>query len=330
MSARGRPRTPDILTPREWEVLELVRRGCSNREIAEELGISLAGAKFHVSEIISKLNVSSREEAAAWRPRQRWAAVPGVLDGLRIGLPASIAPKLAAFGTAAVVAVAGIGLAAALLVDVSEPDIDGAGTEIVREPCEDRADCRWLAEVEYATVEEAAEFASFIPMMPSHIPERFERHRVLAKKRDFTNPYIPEVHNDWVTVTYRDAEGNRLVISQGFPPRINARYALSGFETERTTLEVNGRQAIFSRGSSVTISRMIDPQSDLGLVLTVFVGRFGSGWGQEGSYFSGSPMEYSVGSDSLDLEELIAVAESVTFPEMLTPLRGATPEPYYD
>ncbi|MCH8009406.1 MAG: helix-turn-helix transcriptional regulator, partial [Chloroflexi bacterium] len=50
MSKRGRPKHPDILTPREWEVLALLRESLSNDEIAQRLGISLAGAKYHVSE----------------------------------------------------------------------------------------------------------------------------------------------------------------------------------------------------------------------------------------------------------------------------------------
>jgi DNA-binding CsgD family transcriptional regulator len=87
MSGRGRPRTPDILTPREWEVVDLLREGLSNREIAARLEISLGGAKFHVSEIISKLGVSTREEAASWRPRQpfaAWLPAPAILGGLRL------------------------------------------------------------------------------------------------------------------------------------------------------------------------------------------------------------------------------------------------------
>lgn len=64
MARRGRPRHPDVLTPREWEVAALVRRGWSNREIGRRLGISFAGAKFHVAEIMSKLGVSGRQEAA--------------------------------------------------------------------------------------------------------------------------------------------------------------------------------------------------------------------------------------------------------------------------
>jgi DNA-binding CsgD family transcriptional regulator len=64
--ARGRPPYPDVLTPRQWEVLELVREGRSNGEIGRELGISTDGAKFHVSEILTKLGVSTRREAAEW------------------------------------------------------------------------------------------------------------------------------------------------------------------------------------------------------------------------------------------------------------------------
>jgi DNA-binding CsgD family transcriptional regulator len=75
MKRRGRPPYPDILTPREWEVLGLVESGYSNEEIASRLGISIGGAKFHVSEILGKLHLSNRDEAAHWH-RQRLAPVP--------------------------------------------------------------------------------------------------------------------------------------------------------------------------------------------------------------------------------------------------------------
>lgn len=68
MGRRGRKPHPDILTPREWEVLALLREGLSNQQIAERLDISLDGAKYHVAEILSKLNLATREEAAAWMP----------------------------------------------------------------------------------------------------------------------------------------------------------------------------------------------------------------------------------------------------------------------
>ena len=80
MGRRGRPRHPDILTPREWEVLEFLRQRLSNEQIAERTGITLDGAKYHVSQILSKLGVGTREEAAAWQlPEERrawWGSWP--------------------------------------------------------------------------------------------------------------------------------------------------------------------------------------------------------------------------------------------------------------
>src|SRR5206468_2032415 len=73
---RGRPPHPDILTPREWQVLDLLREGLTNEQIAQRLHISFATAKYHVAEIISKLGVVTREEASAWQPppaRPWWA-----------------------------------------------------------------------------------------------------------------------------------------------------------------------------------------------------------------------------------------------------------------
>jgi LuxR family transcriptional regulator, maltose regulon positive regulatory protein len=53
------------LTERELEVLRLLAAGASNKDIAEALVISMATVKSHVSHILSKLNVSSRGQAAA-------------------------------------------------------------------------------------------------------------------------------------------------------------------------------------------------------------------------------------------------------------------------
>ena len=83
------------LTPRQEEVLRLMSRGLTNGEIAQRLGITLDGAKFHVAEILAKLEVGSREEAAeAWRSRPRRSWLPAGL-----GL-ARIAGATAAVGTA--------------------------------------------------------------------------------------------------------------------------------------------------------------------------------------------------------------------------------------
>jgi DNA-binding NarL/FixJ family response regulator len=54
------------LTEREKEILKLVTRGLSNKEIAQILKLSDGTVKVHVSNILSKLNVASRTEAATW------------------------------------------------------------------------------------------------------------------------------------------------------------------------------------------------------------------------------------------------------------------------
>jgi DNA-binding NarL/FixJ family response regulator len=51
------------LTEREWEVLDLLHAGLSTAEIAERLKISPVTVRRHVSEILKKLRVTSREEA---------------------------------------------------------------------------------------------------------------------------------------------------------------------------------------------------------------------------------------------------------------------------
>jgi DNA-binding CsgD family transcriptional regulator len=61
---------PFGLTERELEVLRLVAAGRSNRDIAAELFISPKTASVHVSNILGKLGVSSRGEAAATAHRQ--------------------------------------------------------------------------------------------------------------------------------------------------------------------------------------------------------------------------------------------------------------------
>lgn len=56
--------SPTLLTPRQLEVLELLAKGLTNREIAGVLGIAPATAKVHVSAVIEALEVTNRTEAA--------------------------------------------------------------------------------------------------------------------------------------------------------------------------------------------------------------------------------------------------------------------------
>lgn len=54
------------LTEREMEVLNLVAQGKSNQQIADQLVVSVATVKAHISNILAKLQVSSRAEASAY------------------------------------------------------------------------------------------------------------------------------------------------------------------------------------------------------------------------------------------------------------------------
>jgi NarL family two-component system response regulator LiaR len=59
------------LSPREREVLDLIARGCSNRQIASDLVIGEQTVKTHVSNILAKLHLQDRVQAAIFALRHR-------------------------------------------------------------------------------------------------------------------------------------------------------------------------------------------------------------------------------------------------------------------
>jgi catechol 2,3-dioxygenase-like lactoylglutathione lyase family enzyme/DNA-binding CsgD family transcriptional regulator len=77
---RGRPPHADVLTPAEWRVVEAVRHGMSNPQIAGRQGVSLDAVKFHVANALLKLGLASRAELRRW-------------DGVREGSPLKSARK---------------------------------------------------------------------------------------------------------------------------------------------------------------------------------------------------------------------------------------------
>ena len=68
--------TPMGLTPREREILVLVAQGKSNHDIADTLVISERTARTHVSNVLSKLGLASRTQAALWAIREGLVSSP--------------------------------------------------------------------------------------------------------------------------------------------------------------------------------------------------------------------------------------------------------------
>lgn len=63
---RGRPPHNDVLTPAEWRVVNAVRHGLKNQEIAIRENISLDGVKYHVANAIAKLELRNRKALRHW------------------------------------------------------------------------------------------------------------------------------------------------------------------------------------------------------------------------------------------------------------------------
>lgn len=73
MSEAGTPSPrPDDLTGREVEVLRLIATGATNREIAERLVISEGTVKNHISNILSRLGLRDRTQAAIYARENGW------------------------------------------------------------------------------------------------------------------------------------------------------------------------------------------------------------------------------------------------------------------
>jgi NarL family two-component system response regulator LiaR len=68
----------ELLTEREMEVLKLVTRGLSNKDIADGLSLSIRTVQGHLANIFNKLRVSSRTEAVVHALKEGWVTLDDI------------------------------------------------------------------------------------------------------------------------------------------------------------------------------------------------------------------------------------------------------------
>lgn len=68
----SKPKSKESLTEREIEVLKLAAQGMSNKEIAENLSVTVRTVKAHISNLFAKMDVASRTEAILKAVREGW------------------------------------------------------------------------------------------------------------------------------------------------------------------------------------------------------------------------------------------------------------------
>jgi DNA-binding CsgD family transcriptional regulator len=244
---RGRPPYPDVLTPREWEVLQLIREGLTNEQIAQRLGISERGARYHVSEIISKLGVTRREQAAQWgRTRHLGFVAAPLADAFRrlrstiIEAVPSKSLALASFLCLAVLT--GLVLRAGFLQGKANHPEEGATFNsagqgfLPSKPCESRGGIQ-----EVTTIEEAARLSTFEPKLPQSIPDGFEP-RCIEWFSLFSSPPA-----DTVSASYWRTSGGSLTITQGFLLRHPTLYSAAP-DDAKGKVQVGDKQAFWVKG----------------------------------------------------------------------------------
>ena len=81
-SPPAKPPTPDPLTSREMEILKSIAQGKSNKEIAEDFTVSEGTIHTHVSNILSKLHLANRTQAALYALKEGIASLHDIPNNL--------------------------------------------------------------------------------------------------------------------------------------------------------------------------------------------------------------------------------------------------------
>jgi hypothetical protein len=189
--------------------------------------------------------------------------------------------------------------------------------------CAGQIDCHPIVPKKFATLEEATALASFVPRLPSRIPEGYQQYSVFQCRIDDTGNQAEDklaVHNDFITVVYRDRAGHTLMVSQGFPALPNFGVYLTSedsghfFGNHGTVNLSDGAMAYWIQDMPFGFIGFNPPV--YGLMLSWEVGRYGTGWElstDRTKVSFGSPMSYTLLADGLSLDQLVDMAESVSF-----------------
>ena len=129
------PTTPQ-LSPRQREVAALIAEGKTNGEIAEELGISLQGAKYHVSELLRALDLDTREEVAEWWRQQRGLRARFAVTSRWSRMPAMVKWSLGGAAAAGLAVVVVFALLLATDSDDADEGLSPGVWVVVPEPSE--------------------------------------------------------------------------------------------------------------------------------------------------------------------------------------------------
>ena len=125
---------PSQWSPRQREVLDLLAKGRTNGQIAEQLDMTLDGAKWHVSELIAELNAGSREEVAEYWRRER-----NPMNRLAHALLPLVAIKPIAIGAASIAGAAAIAIGAVVIASGNGGENLLGATDASPTPAEDHA-----------------------------------------------------------------------------------------------------------------------------------------------------------------------------------------------
>jgi DNA-binding NarL/FixJ family response regulator len=75
-----------MLTPRQWQIVELVAEGMRNREIGQRLGLTETSIKNYLRKIYDTTGMSTRVELALWHIAKKGTHETGFISNLDAGV----------------------------------------------------------------------------------------------------------------------------------------------------------------------------------------------------------------------------------------------------